>query len=122
MLSLKEISFIAAVVGIVMLFAIVHFSKPLYLEAHELNDKLIGAVVSVNSTITGISTNNGHVFLKLRNSSASAVIFQNRAKQYPFVYNLRHGDNVILEGKLELYREELEIVVNRIILRYQIRA
>ena len=68
---------------------------------------MVGKIVSVSADVSSIDYKEDTVFLKLRDSSGeiSAVYFGNPK------YEIISGDSVAVKGKVQLYKGDLEIII-----------
>jgi DNA/RNA endonuclease YhcR with UshA esterase domain len=119
MLSDKTLMYIALVlfiVGIAGLFLVTQFIGPKEIGTGKIGNSEIGQNVVIKGTIASYFEKDGHVFMDVDDGSGKikVVMFENAARNQPYVYNIEKGDMISVEGKIELYENELEIVANSI--------
>ena len=108
--TLIKISLAWALIGIFILLSLAAFAEPQQRQISDLNDN-VGKTVVVFADIKGISYKTDVVFLTLQDSTGEipGVFFGNQES------TLSAGDSVAAKGKIQMYRGELEIVVQEII-------
>ena len=113
--QLMKISFLITIIGITCLFALNHFLEPEQLAIKDITLSHVGHEVVVSGSVASLTEKDGHVFITLsdNNSSIKVVMFANTAKIYPEIYNLTSG-MLTIQGKVDNYKGELEIVANSI--------
>ena len=113
--KLTVYSLVVALVGLTMLAFLVLTLQPKELKISEIDDRLSGTEVVVKGTITSFSSKDGNVFLTLDDGEKiSVVMFSREAGKQSFVYDLQEGDFISVEGEVQLYKNELEIVAAKI--------
>ena len=80
-----------------------------------INDDYIGHIVSIPGEIEKIKINDGTVFINLVDSTGNidVVVFENTAKGEK-INGLEKGQNITVIGKVEFYKNGLEIVASSI--------
>lgn len=108
--TLIKISLAWALIGIFILLSIAAFAKPQQLQISDLNDN-VGKTVVVFANIKDIGYKTDVVFLTLQDATGEipGVFFGNQKNE------LSAGNSIAVKGKIQMYRGELEIVVQEII-------
>jgi len=97
-------------IGLFILMLIANYSQPTQLSISQLEDK-VGKIVSVTATVNSASYKEDVVFLTLKDPTGkiSAVFFGSPKE------DIIEGDEVAVKGKVQLYKGELEIVIQELI-------
>lgn len=111
---LMKLSFAVAVLGVVVLFFIVQLTEPLAVRIVEINEAMSGQSVITNGTISSFSTKDGNVFLTLSDEKEIKVVMFKKDAERNNIYQLKDGDQIRVNGKVSVYRDELEIVAEQI--------
>ena len=113
--NLKVLSFCISLVGIIIIYIVSVLTGQIFVEIGTVTESDIGKYVAINGTITSLSTNNGNVFIEINDNTGNitAVIFERTARTVD-IYNFKEGDTVFVEGQINIYKGELEIVANSI--------
>ena len=87
------------------------FIQPEKVDIGSVDKTWVGNSVSVNGTVSSVHSSNETVFLTLQDGSGSITVvdFDNG--------NYRKGSSVRVEGYVEIYQNELEIVADEIKLK-----
>jgi hypothetical protein len=85
--------FIASLIGVLILLAISHFSTPL----------------TIQGKIQSIKYGNNRITIKLNNTPEQIVIFENE------ILPIKSGDQVYIEGKQDTYKNQSQIIADKII-------
>jgi DNA/RNA endonuclease YhcR with UshA esterase domain len=103
------IALVWSLIGLFILLVLASFSQPPQLTISQLNDK-IGKVVVLNVNIVSVDYKQDTVFLSLEDSTGSipAIYFGNPK------YEIIVGDSVAVKGKVQLYKGDVEIVVQEL--------
>jgi aspartyl/asparaginyl-tRNA synthetase len=114
--TLMRISFVIAVAGIAALIAAVQFAEPKMVKISDVNEKLVGQTILVNGTVDSVSIKEGNIFIKLTadKDSIDVVMFKQQAENSADAYILKKGDFLTVAGKINFYKNELEIVASSI--------
>ncbi|MBI4018429.1 MAG: OB-fold nucleic acid binding domain-containing protein [Candidatus Aenigmarchaeota archaeon] len=110
MKDLEKVSLVLAAAGIIALFFVTESSKPAEITGLAVDSSYIGRDVMINGTIKSIAIREGNVFATLENSTR-VVLFRGKAAGSEA---LRRGDKVSVTGKVQLYKNQLEIVAEEI--------
>lgn len=109
--SLTKISLIISAVGIIALFFVANSLQPLEITAKTIDKSHVGTTVSVNGTIKSLAVKEGNIFISLE-EGMRVVVFRNSAAGSD--YGLKRNDRINVVGKVQLYKNELEIVAEKI--------
>lgn len=113
--KLIYISLIISVVGFLSMVAITVGIEPKYVPVSHVTSEMTGQEIITQGTIDSYFTNEGNVFIELKNrTSIKVVMFSREANNQPWIYDLRKGDSIAVEGKVQIYKNELEIVADKI--------
>jgi DNA/RNA endonuclease YhcR with UshA esterase domain len=107
--TLLIVALVWSLIGLFILLVLASFSQPAQLTINQLGDK-VGKVVIVNANVASVGYNKDTAFLMLNDSTGeiSAVFFGNPK------YEIIEGDKVAIKGKVQLYKGEIEIVVQEL--------
>ena len=104
--TLIRISLAVAIIGIAALFILVSLTEPRHASIAEIKP---GENVLVSGTVADYKESRGTIFFTFENiSSVNVVMFL-----FPMV-KLTDGDSVTVAGKVQYYRNEMEIVAKDI--------
>jgi len=114
--TLTRVALVLAIIGIAGLFLVTLFIGPKEIKIGSITDAEIGMDVTVKGVVDSYYEKDGHVFIDLNDTTGTikAVVFENTAKGMPTVYNIEQGDMISIEGKVQLYKNELEIVATAV--------
>ena len=115
MISDKSLAWVClgiTVVGIVSLFFIVQLIEPLTIGAGEISRELDGQAVVTEGIISSFNEKDGNVFLTL-NDELKVVMFKSQAED-SIVYELEGHEKISVTGKVSIYRDELEVIAEKI--------
>lgn len=114
--NLMYIALVLVIIGIIGLFVILQFIGPTEISTGVVTNNEIGENVAVNGIVKSYSEKDGHVFMDIDDGSGAikVVMFENTAKNNLIVYSIGENDHVIIEGKVELYKNKLEIAANSV--------
>jgi len=109
--QLMKFCIVVSVIGIAALFFIVESIEPKTVEISGLNKQMIGQFVKINGKASNVYNNEGTLFLTLNNPDDGSII-----KIVMFKNNLeiKEGNFIEVTGKLELYKNELEVIASSI--------
>ncbi|MBT3397388.1 hypothetical protein HOA55_00065 [archaeon] len=85
--------FIATIIGILILLAISQFSSQ----------------ITIQGKIQSIKYGNNKITIKLNNTPEQIIIFENK------ILPLKSGDQVHIEGKQDTYKNQSQIIVDKIV-------
>jgi aspartyl/asparaginyl-tRNA synthetase len=103
---------ILVVIGIIGLFIVTTFSAPTAISISSIDENSVGQIVSISGTVTSYYTSDGHVFMDIDDTTGviKVVMFEEESENNPWVYDVRKDDEIIVNGKIQLYKGELEII------------
>lgn len=114
--SLFRVSLAVAAAGLLALVAITLVIEPKEMKIRDITGSAAGQSVSVKGVVDSYLTKDGNVFITLNDSAAiKIVVFSREAAKQPWVYDLKKGDIISAAGKVQVYRNELEIVAEKIV-------
>ena len=107
---LLVIALVWSLIGLFILMLIANYSEPPQLSVSQLEDK-VGKIVAVNAEVDSISYKQDTVFLTLKDSTGTiAGVFFGNPK-----YEIIESDSVAVKGKVQLYKGDLEIVIQELV-------
>jgi len=111
--NILKISLVIAFVGIIGLYFFTSLSENI-IDIRDMPEN-IGERVTVKGTVDKYYTSkDGHVFFDLHDSSGIAKIVVFRNSNIEAAYNLQDGEKIIVTGKVQEYKNNLEIIVSKI--------
>lgn len=106
--SLKKLSLVISLIGIVALFLFTQFVEPKRVSISEITDEMIGQRMLVNGTVKSLSEKGSNTFFTIDDGAQiKAVIFNKK-------FELSENQDILAIGRIELYRNELEIIIEEI--------
>jgi len=114
----KELKIILGILASISLVFLYFYSYSLTerpVKISEINPEMLGKVVKACGEINNLYiSKNGHIFFKLfeENSSIKCVIFNSTASKIN--KELKEKENICVLGKINEWKDELEIVVSGI--------
>ncbi len=114
--GLLKISLIGTVIGLVALYFVVGTLVPEEKVIGEISTGSIGAFVEVSGTISEFRQSEGNIFFTLEDSSGSikVVLWKNVLDRLVLkgfdLEKLKDGNKVVVEGSVEGYKGEMEII------------
>lgn len=111
-MDLLKVSIITAVIGIIALFFFVQYTKK---DIVKVEDLKLGQISRVDGMITSVYVSkNMHVFLKVADNTGevTVVVFENY--NIDEAYDLEVGDEVSVTGRVEEYKDKVEIIAKEI--------
>ncbi|MDI6721467.1 MAG: hypothetical protein QMD85_03690 [Candidatus Aenigmarchaeota archaeon] len=110
--ELKILSLLLTAAGIAGLAAISIQNEYTPVRVYEINENMIGKRVVVNGTIYDISLKDKNVFMTIEDIGfIKAVAF------HPVNISLKKGMNITVYGKVNVYKNELEIIEEKLDIR-----
>ena len=105
------VALLASVTGIVLLFTAAEAIEPKEISIWEIGTENEGLQAKVNAKIESFSQRNGIAFMQLYDGTGriKAVAFQ--AEKFP---ELEKGIIASIEGKVQIYKGKLELVVEKV--------
>lgn len=115
--QLFRLSLFISVVGVLLLGGAILLRDVPEVNVDEISLSDRGETVSVTGVSQDVSFNGRHLFFSLRDETGSmrAVFFENSMEEVGFYgADLEEGDRVRIEGKVDVYEGELEVIVKEI--------
>ena len=104
-----------ALAGIAFLFLLAKSIEPQKTDLQSLSEEHVGKAVEVFGNVVKTSESKGNVFLTICQKSAcvKAVVFEREASKMSFPPSLlEKGESVVIEGTVQEYKGELEVIVS----------
>lgn len=110
--KLGKMSLLIAVVGIIMIYASTILIGSAEMKIGNITGQDVGKNILVNGTVVSYNVNNGNIFIKLSDNTGNitVVMFERTARNQ----ELNNGDIILVEGQVNVYKSELEIIANSI--------
>lgn len=109
--KLTYISLLVSVAGLIMLVVITTGIEPKEIAISQISSELSGQDVDVRGIVISVFSENGNIHLVLGDSAKIRVVmFSSDAGKQPWVYDIQKGDRISVIGKVQIYRNELEIL------------
>lgn len=110
--KLMKVSLVVALAGIAMIF----FAGQLAVQnttISQIKEIDAGKQVIINGIISSYRNSNGNIFFQLGDGTGNitVVMFERTARGQPAAKN---GDNVTINGQINVYKNELEIIASSI--------
>ena len=110
-MNIIKISITVAIIGIIALFFLVRYQEQNTVKISELKQ---GQIERITGLINSLYTSkDGHTFLKVTDSSGEISVVAFKSSNID-VYNLDVGDQISVLGRVEEYKNELEIIAKEI--------
>lgn len=112
--TIRKICLILVIIGIVGMFIATTFIAPEAVKISGIGENNTGQIVSVSGIVSSYYTSQGHVFFEINDSTGAmkVIMFQKEAEGNPLVYDIGNGDKIAVNGKVQFYQNELEIVAS----------
>ena len=108
--SLLKLSIITSLIGIIMLFFAIQLIEVKTVKISDITENMSGEKVTVYGYVISVYEKNGNMFLKIRDEKEiNVVVFNNH-------FDIEKDDYVKVEGKIDVYKNKLEIIAESIIL------
>lgn len=113
--NLAAVSLAVAAAGLISLLIITLAIEPKEVAIKDISGGMTGQQVVVRGNIASYRAADGNVFITLKDGEGiKVVMFSREAQKQPWVYGLKKGDYVSAHGRVQLYKNELEIVAETI--------
>lgn len=111
MREVERLSLLAFLLGTAAIYASSTYFTPLELKAGEVDESYIGDTIRVTGRVEDVSRSGEEVFFHITGSQGSldAVSFSR--------LDVREGEKKTLEGRLNVYRGSLELIVDEVVRR-----
>lgn len=113
--TLLKLSLVTSIIGLILLFYLAQ-TQAQVIAISSISQDDIGRTVLLKGNITSVFTSDkGTVFLKISDKTGelNAVIFKNLVSKLS-AYGLQKGQQVQVEGKMNEYEGEFEIIPDKI--------
>jgi exonuclease VII large subunit len=111
--TILKVSVIIAVVGIALLFFLTRNLEN-NVSVKDL-ETYLGESVTVEGQIFKLFTSkDGHVFFKIRDETGEIQVVAFRNSNIQEAYNIQKGQTIKVKGKVQEYKNDLEIIAKRI--------
>lgn len=109
--SLIKISLVVSAIGFIVLYIFTAVETPIM----PIGGLKSGDYASVGGIVSSYKESKGNIFFTLENSSTiNVAMFSTDAESNPMVYKIKDGDTVTVTGKVQYYRNELEMIAKNI--------
>ncbi len=108
-----RISGIFVVLGLIIIYISSIFYNPKVISISEISSNLIGRTIRTYGNINYIKFKNNNLFLKI--SDQNFYIFVVKFNVHKNIFKI--GQNITVEGKVNLYGGNLEIIANKMSLK-----
>ena len=111
--NIAKIVIIFSLLGVCILYGISEFVTPPFVPLDEvaLHE---GSVIRTAGVITDFSiTESGNVLIKIKGNQTELPVFVNSGDGRSELLNMSYGDEIEVEGRVEVYRGEYELVVSK---------
>ncbi len=116
--TLKKISFFGSIIGIIFLYIVSGIGdyQVDFVQIKGINQKEIGSEITVIGFVDELSYNKGHLFLSIKDETGNIkiVVWNSTLKMMDekLKDSVKRGKLLQIRGKLDVYNEDLEIIVN----------
>ncbi len=114
--TLLKLSLVTSIVGLLLLFSIAQMAEVPAVTISQITEDYIGRTVLISGNISSIFTSNkGTIFLEISDKTGElkAVIFKNLVSKVS-PSPLQERQQVQIQGKINEYEGELEIIPDKI--------
>ncbi len=115
--KLIRISLLVAVIGIACIYLVTFFIGPESRTIASITENDAGKHIIVNATVLEKRVKDGNVFLDLGDGTGNitAVMFERTARGTD-IYAVKEGDDILINGQINIYKDELEIIANSVVI------
>lgn len=111
-LNTKDTQILCTTIAITGIIIISLLTTEKYISIGEIENSNIGEKIITSGKIKNLSLNGGHAFFELENGGRiKAVFFKPPTKE---MIKLRENELIRAEGRIELYKNELEIIIEKV--------
>lgn len=109
-----KLSLIISIIGIVVIYSMALVLEAPFVEIVDLNKNMIGEYIKVCGAVTSTHVSEkGTFFLKIKDYKELDAIFFKEFVEGLNAYDSEIGEKICIEGNLETYKGELEIIGNK---------
>ena len=105
------VALLASITGIALLFAMSEAIEPKEMKIGEIGFEEEGLQAKVNARIDSFSQRQGIAFMQLYDGTGKIKAIAFKAEKFP---ELKKGMLACFEGKIQIYKGELELVVEKV--------
>ncbi len=105
------VALLASIIGIALLFAASEAIEPKEMKIREIRPEYEGLQAKINAKIESFSQRQGIAFMQLYDGTGKIKAIAFEAEKFP---ELEKGMLASLEGKIQIYKGELELVVEKV--------
>lgn len=104
-----------AVIGFIGVVVAAYLVEPVRVGIEDIDSGMVGQNVVVNGSVKAISISEGNIFITLeKNGYEIKVVMFERTARDTIAYTLREKDAVSVYGKVNFYREDVEIIADAV--------
>ena len=111
-----KLSLLLSIIGIASIAIIVDLVEPEKVAIEEIDESFVDRTVLVNGVIESPRISDGHLFFTLSGrGKIKVVIFESTLRRLSVnPQDFQEGKNIVLEGKVQIYRDQLEILPTKV--------
>ena len=111
-MNILKISIVIAVIGIIALFFITQYNNETITKIKDLKQ---GQIERITGMVTSVYVSkDDHVFLKVADNTGEISVIAFKSSNIDTAYELENGDQISVLGKVDEYKNELEIIAKEI--------
>ena len=111
-MDILKISIVVAVIGIMALFFMTQYSQQ---DISKIGDLKIGQMYKIQGTVNSVYVSkDDHVFLKVSDNTGDVDVVAFKSANIDVAYDLVNGNSITVYGKVEEYKDKLEIIAKEI--------
>lgn len=116
--KLVKISLLIAILGVAMIYLSIALIGPQSIVIGDISKNDTGKQVTLSGTINSYGAANGNIFITLGDvtGNITVVMFERTARGQKEVYELKENELITVDGQINVYKNELEIIANKITL------
>ncbi|MBS3051003.1 MAG: exodeoxyribonuclease VII large subunit [Candidatus Aenigmarchaeota archaeon] len=116
--KLVKISLLIAILGVAMIYLSIALIGPQSIVIGDISKNDTGKQVTLSGTVNSYSIVNGNIFITLGDvtGNITVVMFERTARGQKEVYELKENELITVDGQINVYKNELEIIANKITL------
>lgn len=111
-MNILKIAVIVSVIGVVSLYFITNYFDN-KIDISKANDNF-GDKVTVKGSVGSVFRSNGNTFFRLYDFSGEIQVVAFQKSSIPEAEQIKKGDQVAVMGKVSKYKNELEIIAQKI--------
>ena len=105
----SKILFLISIIGIIFLLFLAQNLEPKQIDINKITKDNIEEKISTDITIQKIEYKSSSIIITPQNSNISIIIFTNK------ILNLKENQKIQVNGKIETYKGNLQIIADKII-------